>query len=222
MPFLDIETTNYVKEQFVGLKNPVKFILFTSELNCEYCDDTERLLKELVETSGDLSLQVYNLHADAEIAKKYNIDKTPAIVIEGAKDYGIRFFGIPSGYEFGSLIEDVIDVSNGSTDLPSFVKEKIQKIDKPVHLQVFVTPSCPYCPGSVRFAHQLAIENDFITADMVEAQEFSEISMKYRVQGVPKTVINETTEYVGRLPEQQAINFVMKAYEEVLNHPARS
>lgn len=50
-------------------------------------------------------------------------------------------------------------------------------------------------------AHQLAIESDLITADMVEATEFPHLANKYQVMGVPRTVINETIQIEGAVPE---------------------
>jgi len=80
-----------------------------------------------------------------------------------------------------------------------------------VHIQVFVTPSCPYCPSAARMAQKMAIENEHIIADTVEATEFPQMSQKYRVQGVPKIVVNETTQFVGALPEPRYLGEVMKA-----------
>ncbi|MGD8806786.1 MAG: thioredoxin family protein, partial [Chloroflexota bacterium] len=135
----------------------------------------------------------------------YNVDKIPAtIVMRGGqqpKDYGIRYYGIPSGYEFSSLIEDIKLVAAGESGLSSQTKDWAAKIEEPVHLQVFVTPTCPYCPQAVILAHRLAMESELIHADMVEATEFPDLSMKYQVMGVPRTVINETTYVEGATPE---------------------
>jgi glutaredoxin-like protein len=87
----------------------------------------------------------------------------------------------------------------------------VRNISKPLHIQVFVTPTCPYCPKAVRTAHQLAIENPNITADMVESIEFPHLANRYSVMAVPKTVINDKIEFVGALPEEQFIDYVLKA-----------
>lgn len=124
------------------------------------------------------------------------------ISIIGEKDYGVKFYGIPSGYEFTTLIQDILEVSKGETGLSEESKKEIAKIDKPLHIQVFVTPTCPYCPSAVHLAHQAAIENENIKADMIEAIEFPQLSQKYNVSGVPKTVINGKYEFVGAMPEE--------------------
>ena len=135
--------------------------------------------------------------ADKEIAEQYDIDKIPAVAIvadgEDAKDYGIRLYGIPSGYEFSTLIADIVMVSSRESGLDDATKAYIQGLESPLHMQVFVTPTCPYCPQAVRLAHMMAMESDMVVGDMVEATEFPHLSQKYQVMGVPRTVINENT-----------------------------
>lgn len=214
MAFLDEKTTQRIRTEFENLTHPVRLIYFTQELECEYCKDTHELIKEIVALSDKLKLEVYNFAVDREKVEKYGVDKIPAIVIEGERDYGIRFYGVPSGYEFASFLEAILDASRGSSNLPQSIKDELKKIDKPVHLQVFVTPTCPYCPRAVRFAHQAAMESEFITGDMVEASEFPHLVYKYEVQGVPKTVINEEFNFAGALPEPAALKVLMEAYEK--------
>jgi glutaredoxin-like protein len=123
------------------------------------------------------------------------------------------YYGIPSGYEFSSIIEDVMMVSQGESGLSEATKTQVAELTEPVHLQVFVTPTCPYCPRAVRLAHQLALESDLIRADMVEAIEFPHLSVKYQVQGVPRTVINETVHIEGAVPEPM----LMTRFKEAVN-----
>jgi predicted DsbA family dithiol-disulfide isomerase len=59
----------------------------------------------------------------------------------------------------------------------------------------------------------MAVESEHVTADVIEAMEFPELSRRYGVQGVPKIVINETTEFVGALPESQYLAHVREAVE---------
>jgi glutaredoxin-like protein len=120
---------------------------------------------------------------------------------ETPKDYGIRYYGIPAGYEFSTLINDIMMVSRGESGLSAETKAYLAGLTQPLHLQVFVTPTCPYCPPAVHLAHQLAFESDLVRADMVEAIEFPHLSYKYQVQGVPRTVINETAHMEGSTPE---------------------
>ncbi len=178
---------------------------------CLFCKETRELLGEVSSLSDKIELVTHDFVADKEKTAEYGIDKIPAIVIKGKKIYGIRFFGIPSGYEYTSLIEAIIDVSKEKTSLSQKTIEAIKKIDKDIHIQVFVTPSCPYCTIAVRLGHQFALESPRIKSDMVESTEFPHLAQKYNVMGVPKTVINETISVDGAMPEESFLENVLKA-----------
>ncbi|MCA9926910.1 MAG: thioredoxin family protein [Anaerolineales bacterium] len=205
MSLLRDEDRKQLIDLFSELETPVKLVMFTQEMECQYCRETRQIAEELTELSDMLELEVYDFVADQEIVEAYQIDKIPAIAMtrggEAPKDYGIRFYGIPSGYEFSSLIENIMMIARGDSGLSDDTRAWVEKLEAPMHLQVFVTPTCPYCPRAVIMAHQLAFESEFVTADMVEATEFPHLSMKYQVQGVPRTVINETIHMEGAAPE---------------------
>jgi glutaredoxin-like protein len=135
----------------------------------------------------------------------------PAIAVLGKKDYGIRFYGLAYGYEFRPFTESIINISRGATNLSEETKKKLASIEKPVHIQVFVSLTCPHCPLVTSLAHQFALESDFIRADVVDIAEFPHLAQKYSVMGVPKTVINEKTEFVGAVPEDLFVQQVILA-----------
>lgn len=213
MSFLKDEDKKFVEDIFKTLKNNVKLLMFTQELECQYCRETKQILEEISELSAKIELDIFNFQTDKEQVQKYKIDKIPATVILGEKDYGIRYYGIPSGYELGSVLEDIVDISKSETNLSDKIKDQIAQFNKPIHLQVFVTPTCPYCPATVRLTHKLAIVNDFITADMIETTEFPHLAMRYNVNGVPRTIINNTIPIEGALPEQVFVDKIMEAYK---------
>jgi glutaredoxin-like protein len=130
-----------VAEVFKELKNPVKLINFTQELECQFCRETRQLLEEVARLSDKVSLEVFNFQLDKEKVQQYQVDKIPATVIEGEKDYGIRYYGAPFGYEFATLLTDIADVSKRESGLKPETKEGLRKIDQKVHLQVFATPT---------------------------------------------------------------------------------
>ncbi|HHX44661.1 MAG TPA: glutaredoxin [Chloroflexi bacterium] len=200
---------NHFEETLI---HPVKLVFFTQEIACQFCRETGQILDEVASLSDKITVETYNFVTDKEVAERYGIDKIPATIVMGDVDYGIRFYGIPSGYEFTSLIEDIVDVSRGKTDLLPETREVLARIEEPVHIQVFVTPTCPYCPIAVRLAHKLAIANENVRADMVEAIEFPHLANRYSVYGVPRTVINEETHLEGAAPE---LLFVAKVQEAV-------
>ncbi|MFW9903335.1 MAG: thioredoxin family protein [Candidatus Thorarchaeota archaeon] len=183
---------NEVRQMFDGLTSDVTLHMFTNKDHCLLCNETLDLAEQIAKQSDKVTLVHCECDINSEKAQNWRITRHPAIAIEGKGKGLIRFFGIPSGYEFGSLIESIIMAgSDKEIDLSPDIREDAEKIDQPVHLQVFVTPTCPYCPRAVLNAFKFAMLNKNITADMIEATEFQEMSMEYQVQGVPKTVIND-------------------------------
>jgi glutaredoxin-like protein len=191
-----------LKKDFMEkLIDPVKIVMFTQEFECRYCSDTRKLAQELATLDNKITTEIYDFVADAAKAKEYGIDKIPALAIIGKKDYGVRIYGIPYGYELQTLIEAVINVSKGKTDLSEKTKQILTEVKSPVHIQVFVTLTCPHCPAAASVAHKLAIESNMVKADVIESSEFPDLAMKYNVIGVPKIIINETVEFVGAFNE---------------------
>ena len=212
MALLKDKDREYLQGEFSKrLKNPVRLVVFTQTIACDFCEQTEQIAEEVAGLSDLISVEVYNFVNDKSVADQYGVDKIPALVVAGEKDYGIRFFGIPAGYEFTSLVEDIMMVSSGDSGLSAETKAAVADITAPVHIQVFVTPTCPYCPGAVLLAHKLAMESDKILGDMVEATEFPHLAQKYNVMGVPRSVINEKTHIEGAVPEAMLIAQLMES-----------
>jgi glutaredoxin-like protein len=212
MSLIPEEHKEHIKSELEEkLENPVKIVMFTQEVECQYCAQTRQLLSEIAALSDKITLQIHDFVADAEKAKEYGVDKVPAIAIIGEKDYGVRFYGLPYGYELQTLLEGIITVSRARTDLSDSTKAKVREIKSPLHIQVFVTLTCPYCPMVASLAHKFAVESDLIKADVIEVGEFPHLGFKYGVMGVPKTVINEKVEFVGALPEDLFLEHLILA-----------
>jgi glutaredoxin-like protein len=228
MGILNKETREATRAKFeAGLSGAVTIVLFTQEpkrlvllgslqgKDCFFCKETRLLLEEVAALSDKIELRVLDIKADVEEAARFGIDKVPGIVLMGAGDQGIRIYGIPSGYEYSSLIEDILDISRGTTELSEKTKEALKGVDKGIRIQVFITPTCVYCPAVVRLSHQFALESPFIRAEMIESTEFKDLSDRYNVYGVPKTIINETTSFEGLVSEEEFLTHILKA----LNYP---
>lgn len=224
MELLSQEIRDITRKKFEAeMVNKVTVLYFTQEprllivpnripgQECTFCREARQLLEEVKSLSDKIDLQVFDFVAQKDKAAEFGIDKIPATVVLGTKDHGIRFFGIPSGYEYTSLVEAIVDVSKGATELGQKTKESLGTIDKDVHIQVFVTPTCPYCTVAVRLGHQMALESPRVRCDMVEATEFPHLAQRYGVYGVPKTVINETVTMEGAVPEEVFLANVLKA-----------
>ena len=222
MSLLNEQIEQQIRQAFESLTGPVKVVLFTqgeNALECEYCVETRQLLEEVSALSDKITLEVHDLVRDAQLAEQYHIDKLPAVAIlsggAAPKDYGIRLYGVPAGYEFSTLIEDILMVSQQKATLNTRTLDELKKLTRPVNIQVFVTPTCPYCPRAVVLAHQLAMASDLITASMVEANEFPHLSNKYQVYGVPRTVIEDVIHVEGALPEAMLVDELMKVLDEI-------
>jgi len=212
MGLIPDEHKQHLKEDFEkSLKDEVRILVFIQEIECPFCKEARELAEEVSALSNKIKVEVYDFVKDNEKAKEYQIDKVPAIAVLGKKDYGIRFYGLVYGYEFKPFTESIINVSRGTTNLSEETKKKLASIEKPVHIQVFVSLTCSYCPLVTSLSHQFAMESDLVRADMVDVGEFSHLAQKYSVMGVPKTVINERTEFVGAIPEELFVQQVVLA-----------
>ncbi|MCX9011963.1 MAG: thioredoxin family protein [Candidatus Methanoperedens sp.] len=206
-----------IKKQFEKLEGDVELIVFTQEFECQFCKETRELVLEIGALSPKIKTKIYDFVKDGDMDLKYNIKKIPAIAIVGKRDYGIRYYGVPAGYEFPVIVEDIVDASRGTTLLSDNIKKKLAEIKKPVHIQVFVSPTCPFCPRVARMAHQFAIENEFIKADVVEMTEFPYLAQKYSVMSVPHIIINEDTSFIGLQPPEAFIDMINMALRRSYN-----
>lgn len=212
MSLIPEEHKKHIKSELEEkLEKPVKIVMFTQEVECPFCAQTRQLLNELSALSDKITVEIHDFIAKSAKAKEYGVDKVPAIIVLGERDYGVRFYGLPHGYEFQTLLEGIISVSTSKTDLLEETKKKLKDVKKPVHIQVFVTLTCPYCPMVAGQAYKFAVENDMVKADVVEVSEFPHLGYKYGIMGVPKTVINEKTEFVGALPEDLFLEHIILA-----------
>ena len=212
MSLIPDEHREHVKNELAeNLVNPVRLIMFTQQLECQLCLQTKQLVTEIAGLNDKVQAEVHDFVADAELAKQFGVDKIPAVVLVGRRDYGVRLYGLPYGYEFQTLMSALKVVSRGTTDLSEETKLKLQTVRTPVHIQVFVTLTCPHCPAAASMAHKFAIENELIKADVIDAGEFPQLASKYGVMGVPKIIINEQIELVGAVPENIFLDHVLLA-----------
>jgi glutaredoxin-like protein len=196
-----------VKDLFLSLEQDVEILFFGKKEDCEYCAEVLQLVEEVSDLDKKIGLQAYDLDEDSPVASRYNVTDSPTLVIAGREgediiDYGVRFLGAPAGHEFTTLVHDLLIVSKRRTDLTEDTRKFLRGLTEPLLLQVFVTPTCPYCPQAVLLAHQMAMESDSVQAEMIEAGEFRDLAEKFMVSGVPQTTINSGAEtVVGALPE---------------------
>ena len=210
MPIFNEETVTQLKDLLGDLPEKVHIVYFTGEKNCRTCKDTKQYITEFADLHENLSLEVFDYDKDKDQVEKYGIERIPAIVIldKDKTDRGVRFYGIPAGYEIHSLIASVKEAAGKKDEITKEQEERIKNIDKDIHIRVFVTPTCPYCPAAVINGHKLAFKSEKVTCDMVESTSFPDLAQKYAVRGVPKIVINETYELTGSQPVEKFLEII--------------
>jgi len=141
MAVLTEDVRNSVQKEFEELPGKVKLVVFTQEFECAHCRENTSLAQEVASLSDKLDIEMHDFVLDKEAVERYGVDKIPAIAVEGEKDYGVRFYGVPAGYEFTSFIEAIKSVSAGESGLAPKTQDALAGLKDPLHLQVFVTPT---------------------------------------------------------------------------------
>jgi glutaredoxin-like protein len=212
MALLSDQDRETVRKHLAEITHPATLLFFTQTIGGpETAAITRQILNELAELSEKVTVEDVNVILDTDRVSQYGIEAVPAIaLLRGGEDTRMRFLGAPAGYEFMSLVEAVILAGTGNSGLSDESRQLIaQHVTGPIDIKVFVTPTCPHCPRAVTLAHQLAVESPHIRAACVEATEFMDLSRRYRVTGVPKTIVNDTVEILGAVPEDAFVRSVV-------------
>lgn len=186
------------------------------DLTAQACAISYRLYREITELSPKLSVTFVDLATPEGFQKAQALDidpfRLPAMAFQGGNLAGKSFFyGIPTGYEFATLIENITDLSRNLNHLKAATKDALAKLTGPALIKIFVTPTCGFCPSAVRMAHQMAMAAPQVIAEIIEANEFQELTEQYNVYGVPKTVINDRVQFEGAVPEKVFLEKVLAA-----------
>lgn len=190
---------------------PKSAIVIPGQAQCELCEETRALLEDVASLSDRITLNVHDVRNEENLARQMGVRHVPTLILRGAAKGVVRYVGIPAGLEFGTLLEDLEAVARGTVTLADGTRKKLAALTDPVHIQVFVTPTCPYCPRVASLAHRLAVQSERVTADVVEVSEFPDLAAEYHVHGVPKVVINDSVELVGAQPEAVFVDAVVEA-----------
>jgi len=208
MSYVDTDRRR-VEQVLAGLPEPVKLVFFTQTFGCDGCLPARRIISELAALSDRVSIEEHNLILDKDEAQRYAVERAPATVFVAGGAPRLRFYGVPSGYELASFVELIRLASTGEAGLRPETEVQLAALDRAVHLQVFVTPTCVYCPQMVVLAARLAIASPMITASIVEATEFPDLVQRYRITGVPKTIVDEQVEIVGVQAEDAFVEQIL-------------
>jgi len=205
------EIADQIKMILAQMIYPITMVLFTDD-QCPTCQETRQLLTETAALNDKITLIIKDFAKDLDDVKRYDIRQIPTFVLLDKDQVyqGVKFAGIPAGHEINSFLSALLEMSGLVFDLGDDVLRRVKKIAKPIDIKVFVTLSCPHCPGAVQTAHRLAMHNPLIKSQMIESQTFSAMASKYKVSGVPKIVINDTFELLGDQPIQSFLDMIEK------------
>ncbi|HET9469266.1 MAG TPA: thioredoxin family protein [Vicinamibacterales bacterium] len=189
----------------MGSGPSVRIIFFEQSIGCDMCAPTRRALEQIARDNPEVTLDVRNLVLDKEKAAEHGVDRVPAIIVVGPAGDRIRYYGAPLGNELPTLLQAISMAATGNTELSEQSRAQLKAISSPVTVQVFFTPTCVYCPRMISLANQAAIESPFVSTVAIDATEFPDLVRRYNVNGVPKTVINDTREIMGAVSEEDFV-----------------
>jgi glutaredoxin-like protein len=216
MQHLNDSTRARAKALMNGFRFPVRMLLFTQELECRFCRDARVLAEEIAGLSDKLSLEVYDLARDASRAAEFKADKAPAFCVAGDRNYGFRYFGVPAGFEFTSLLAALEVAGARDSVLKPETRRKLAMLAKPVDVQLFVTLSCPACPSAAALAARFAVETDKVSVSVIDSAEFPDLADLYDVMTVPKAVINRGYSFQGVRSEEAFVDELLRGASQVV------
>jgi len=200
----DAETGRAAAELLLDLERPVELALVLGpydtttivgarELDPE--EETRRILQGIAAMSPLVTVTEHGEGA-------FGADRYPTTVVlcEGA-DTGIRFHGTPWGYEIASLVGAVREVGRAGSSLAPAALDALAGLERPLDVEVYVTPTCPNCPRTVLAAFRAAAASPLVRAAAVEATEFPAHADRHGVLGVPKVVVDGVAAWEGVVPE---------------------
>lgn len=163
--------------------------------NDAYADFAHNLMKDLVRLSDKITL---SLHSDDDKANtSFAVTRFPTLLVAPEK-YSIRFTGAPAGEEGQAFLHALMMVSTGRSFLSERSRELLQELQEPRSVKVFVSPTCPYCPGQCVNAIKAAVEKpDLVSVECVETGENPDYATQYSVGSIPHTVYDEKLSTVG-------------------------
>ena len=197
-----------IAKVFAAIASPVSLIFFEQSIGCETCTPTRQLLEQLAELNDRITLETLNLVLEKDRAEQFGIDRVPAIVLSAPGRDRIRFYGAPFGNELMSLVDAIRMTGTGETGLSEQSRAQLATVTRPVDVKVFFTPTCVYCPRMITLANQAAIESPMVTSTAIDATEYPDLVHRYSVNGVPKTVINDSVEIMGAASEEELITAI--------------
>ena len=199
--------------RLAALSAPVRLVFFTQTFGCDTCLPARQAVDQIASLSDQITVEEHDFVLDTDEVTTHRIERVPAVAVVGDRDLGLRFYGVPGGYEMASIVDAVLLAATGDVGLSPESLAAIAVVDRPIDLKVFVTPTCAFCPQAVSLAYRLAAASDQITASAIEATAYPDLVRQYQVTGVPKTVVDGQIEILGAQPEEIFVREVLRVCE---------
>jgi len=220
-----IQNKELIQNEMRKLKNKITLKLFTDfktqkdglkSRKCLACNSTFYLLNTLAENSdGKLEIEELSSEENEDIAEKYNVKRIPTILFLDANNREvIRYTAEPSGAELVPFIKSLQYFSGVSSFYKDAIISNLKKISKS-NIDLFITHTCPYCPQVVPIVNFFAIlSKGKIKVNIIDINANQDIAMKYQIQGVPHTMINEKEHIYGMFTPQDLLEKLTKGQRD--------
>jgi alkyl hydroperoxide reductase subunit AhpF len=193
------------------MKNPVRLVLFTSDVGCETCPDARGLVRAIKTHAPKIALEEYDMVMDRDKTTQYGIRRVPALVVQGEEGYAVTFSGLLEDVFFGVLLDTILAVSEKKIWFPDNIRNTLKHLAQDVKLQVYVESDCPQCRPVAETAIGLALESKLISADIIVASDFPDLIKKYDIKTLPKTIFGENLHMDGHVTESVFLEMIFKA-----------
>jgi glutaredoxin-like protein len=199
-----------VREALDGLDRPVDLLVafgpeetpLPGARDIDFGAETERVVEGLAALSDRVTFRVEE--------EPPGFERYPAIaILPDGEDVGLRYYGLPWGYELAALVGGVIEAGTSASSLAPDSVERLAALDRDLAIDIFVTPTCPHCAPAVLHAYRAALASPRIRASAIEATEFPTLADSMDVWSVPRVVVNGVPHWDGTVPERVFIDRIL-------------
>ena len=141
MPSTLTRERELIRKTLGDLLGTVTVRCYTSDIDSTYSRAERALLEEIAAASPKISLEILADQWDGRREEEVGIARTPAIVLLGDRDYGLRYYGLPDGYELPAFLGTIRAVAERRSGLSPASVERLRALSGPCHLEVFGSPA---------------------------------------------------------------------------------
>jgi hypothetical protein len=197
---------------------PVRLVLFTSDVGCSTCPAMVELARKIKEQLGLIALEHYDIVMDRDKTELYGIAFAPALVVQGGEGRSVIFYGRIEDVFLDVLLNTITAVSESKVWFPEKVLSTLSHLTNDVSVRVIVDRDCDKCRPVAETAIGLAMSSDLVLTSIIVGRDFPELIKRYRVAEIPKTLFGENLHLDGHIPESEFLEMIFQA-EGVQNGP---